>query len=213
MEQNPDDEETVEHRHMLHRLFSRAASRDLVGRNADLDELIDHSLGFVELLPDDSAFAGRGIDLGSGGGVPGLVVALLTPSSTWELVDSQAVRVDWLDHAVVDLGIGGRVEAVHARAEVLGRRSEWRESADVATARLFGPPAVVAEIGAGLVRIGGSIIVSDRRGSDRWDDAVLGELALERCSSPPGFVVLKKTAALASQFPRREGVPSRRPLF
>ncbi|MCP5029543.1 MAG: hypothetical protein GY929_25005 [Actinomycetia bacterium] len=213
MDTGSSHEETVRRREVLHRLLSRAADRDLVGRTVDVDDLIDHALAFVELLPGGQEFSGSGVDLGSGGGIPGLVVGMFAPRSSWALVDSQAVRADWLDQACLELGLDGRVGALHSRAETLGRQPDWREGVDAVTARLFGPPAVVAEVGSGLLRVGGRLIVSDRKGPDRWDRGALADLGLERTVASEGFVVLVKKGHLPVRFPRRDGVPERKPLF
>jgi 16S rRNA (guanine527-N7)-methyltransferase len=93
---------------------------------------IDHAAGFVDAL---AGVSGRVIDLGSGGGVPGLVVALARPELEVVLVDATAKRCRFLESAVDALGITAMV--VEGRAEVVGR-GPLRAGAAAVVARSFG---------------------------------------------------------------------------
>lgn len=178
---------------------------------------IEHALGFAAAL-EPHAPPLRALDLGSGGGVPGLVLAAEWADSSWVLLDAQARRASFLGDAVRALGLASRVEVRHARAEDAGREAVLRGAFDLVTVRSFGPPGVVAECAAPFLRVGGHAIVSeppDSRG-DRWDHdglALVG-LGLERIvANPAHYVVLEQHIACPSRFPRRAGVPERRPLF
>ncbi|MHB1988470.1 MAG: 16S rRNA (guanine(527)-N(7))-methyltransferase RsmG [Acidimicrobiales bacterium] len=129
-----------------------------------VEEQIDHSLGFVEIITRlEGAGAPRPslVDLGSGGGVPGLVLALSLPDHEVTLLDASARRAAWLSQAVRRLGLADTVNVVCRRAEELGRLSSYRASFSLVTARGFGPPAVVAECAGPLLRPGGHLIVSE----------------------------------------------------
>ncbi len=76
------------------------------------------------------------VDLGSGGGVPALVLALARPELTWVLVEARKHRAEWLAGAVAALGLDARVEVVGDRAELLGR-GRWRGSATGVTAQQY----------------------------------------------------------------------------
>ena len=118
---------------------------------------IEHARGFAstrERAPDSF------LDLGSGGGLPGLVLALEWPRAYAVLLDAMAKRTEFLRTACTRLGISERVEVRCARAEDAGRDPALRGRFDVVTARSFGPPAVTAECAAGLLRPGGELIVS-----------------------------------------------------
>ena len=164
-------------------------------------------------------FAGRAVDLGSGGGVPGLVLAGLLPGASWLLLDASLQRVRFLEGAVRQLGLGARVEVRHGRAEDLGREAEWRGTSDVVVARSFGPPSVVAECAAPLLRVGGRLVVSeppDGRG-ERWPAEGVTQLGLAVRAVAPwagyGMAELEQAAPCPARFPRRVGVPTRAPLF
>lgn len=164
-------------------------------------------------------FAGRGVDLGSGGGVPGLVVAGLLPTASWLLVDASLQRVRFLEEAVRHLGLASRIEVRHVRAEDLGRDPDWRGSCDAVVARSFGPPAVVAECAAPLLRVGGGLVVSEppEGDRDRWPEADLARLGLVVRTVGPrsGYQMaeMELERPCPDRFPRRVGVPARAPLF
>jgi 16S rRNA (guanine527-N7)-methyltransferase len=167
----------------------------------------------------DSGSPTRGIDLGSGGGIPGLVLAELFPESSWLLLDSDGKRTGFLDAAVLELGWGDRVQAFHARAETAGRDLGLRGRFDTAVARSFGAPAVAAECGSPFLSVGGRLVVSDppTGAADRWPAAGLGRLGLavetHHAGESAHFTVLRQASRCPEEFPRADGVPSRRLLF
>jgi 16S rRNA (guanine527-N7)-methyltransferase len=189
-----------------------------------LDPQIRHAQGFGaiarRLSPVGTASL---VDLGSGGGLPGLVVATGWPGVTVALLEANGRRAGFLRRAVERLGLQERVSVLEARAEVSGRQPELRASFDGAMARSFGRPAVVAECAAPLLSVGGWLLVSEPPRSDddegedgRWPAEPLGQLGLE-----PDDVVhegfeyrlLRQVEACPERFPRRNGVPGKKPLF
>lgn len=155
------------------------------------------------------------LDLGSGAGIPGLALAGLWPDSRWVLVDAALRRTRLLEDAVHRLGWDDRVAVVHGRAEDLGRDPRWRGRFDLVTARLFGPPAAAAECGAPLLRVGGILAVTEPPDPavDRWPADGVAVLGLELLDPLPGLQRLRLVAEPAGRFPRKAGVPVRRPLF
>jgi 16S rRNA (guanine527-N7)-methyltransferase len=155
-------------------------------------------------------------DLGSGGGVPGLVLALALPTTQWLLVDAMTKRTAFLADAVAELGLADRARVLTARAEELV--PEHRGVADLVVARGFGPPAVLAECAAPLLAVGGQLVVSEPPGGQpgRWDAEGLAMLGLEleaTLPGPPALVRLRLTRACPPRYPRRSGVPRKRPLW
>lgn len=161
----------------------------------------------------------RVVDLGSGGGVPGLVVALAWPHATVYLLDSSERRTRFLAQAAYDLGVADRVLVAQVRAEEAGRDLQWRAQADLVVARSFGPPAVTAECAAPLLRVGGRLVVSEppEGGGDRWPVAALAGLGMVPLSrfeqAFSRFQVLRQDQTCPHDFPRRVGLPGKRPLF
>jgi 16S rRNA (guanine527-N7)-methyltransferase len=165
------------------------------------------------------------VDLGSGGGLPGLVVALSWPEAHLFLVDANQRRTEFLKRAVGTLALSDRVTVINARAEAMGREATHRGRYDGVVARSFGPPATLAECAAPLLRVGGWVIVSEppvgpeadaaAEGS-RWPVAPLAQLGLvpdEFVQEEFGYQILRLTSPCPDRFPRRDGVPAKRPLF
>ncbi len=171
-----------------------------------------HAAGFLAALV---GVTGRVIDLGSGGGVPGLVIAVQRPDLEIVLVDAMAKRCRFLEAALAALDLH-QVEVVEGRAEVLGR-GPLRATAEAVVARGFGPPATTAECAAPLLQVGGLLVVSEPpSGPDRWPVdglALLGLRSLRRTTSAPVIQVLEQAEPCPERFPRRDGMPAKRPLF
>lgn len=165
----------------------------------------------VSLPPD------RALDLGSGGGVPGLVLAGRWPTTRWVLLDSQERRTAFLAGAVARLGWQDRVQVVRARAEEAGRDPDLRAAFDLVTARSFGPPAVTAECAAPFLRVGGHLLVSEPpEAVDRWPAAGLAPLGLEVVGVRTGahrMAALEQITGCPDSYPRAVGRPAKRPLF
>ena len=178
---------------------------------------IEHAAGFIQAVGEPHPT--RVVDLGSGGGVPGLVVAGAWPGARVFLLDSSERRALFLAQAVAALGLSARVVVGHARAEDAGRDPAWRAQADVVLARSFGPPGVTAECAAPLLAVQGRLVVSEPPDGDgeRWPAARLAELGLRPAGrfeqSFSRFQVLRQDRLCPPAFPRRVGVPAKRPLF
>ncbi len=156
------------------------------------------------------------VDLGSGGGALGLPLAVWVPAVSWALIESSTTRASFLRRAVGRCGLDGRVAVVALAAEVVGRDPSHRGTHDLVVARSFGPPATTAECASPLLRPGGRLAVAEPpegKGDVRWPGAGVGELGLEVRHQIGSFRVLEQVGACPDRFPRRTGVPRRRPLF
>jgi 16S rRNA (guanine527-N7)-methyltransferase len=159
------------------------------------------------------------LDLGSGGGVPGLALAAWWPSSRWILLEGAERRAVFLTDAVQELGLTDRVAVVCAAAEDAGRDVQYRAQFDLVVARSFGPPAVVAECGAPFLRGGGCLVVSEPPEWDpgRWPADQLAGFGLELTAAPrfdnSSVVVLRQGHLAGDEVPRRTGIPARRPRW
>ena len=189
---------------------------------------LDHASGFVEVVRGltagdrsggPTAWPERAVDLGSGAGLPGLPLALCFSGCSWLLVESSVRRAAFLRQAIHQLGIEERVEVAEERAEVVGRSPAWRGRFDVVVARSFGPPAVVAECGAPLLTVGGYAVVSEPPGGrpSRWPATGLGLLGMAPVAAVAAkggaYQVLRQVDQCPERYPRRVGVPAKRPLF
>ena len=180
---------------------------------------IEHADGFAAAVASSGALPRQAADLGSGGGVPALPLALRYGNCRWILVESGVRRATFLREAVAILGIDDRVTVIHDRAEVVGRDLQWRGTSDLVTARGFGPPAVVAECGAPLLTVGGRAVISEPPGGAplRWPDDGLGLVGMTTgpaiAAGGATYQVLRQATPCPDRFPRRVGVPAKRPLF
>lgn len=132
---------------------------------SSLAEAVTRAWAFVDACPPDATSF---VDLGCGGGIPGLVVAVGRPDLHGLLVDRRAKRIDLVIRLIGRLGLRGRIDAWAGDvADLPGARGF---QCDVATSRGFGPPAYTAELAAPLVRPGGVLLVSEPPNSngERW---------------------------------------------
>src|SRR5690348_10829948 len=180
-------------------------------------ELIDDSLVLLDFLGD----ATRLVDVGSGGGLPGLALKLARPELRVTLIDSDQGKAAFLVQAAARLGLRD-VEVVGRPAEEVGRDERYRESFDLAVARALAPMPVLAELCLPLVRVGGRLL-AQKTGKEDVSRAthafeVLGgsldtvAAAHSQARAEGTVVVVRKVAATPAGYPRRPGVPRRRPL-
>ena len=180
-----------------------------------------HAMGFTESATIHEALTQptcQAIDLGSGGGLPGLVLAVAYPDSAWALLDARKRSQEHLEDAIASEGVHDRVSVAGGRAEELARQPELREQFTIATARGFAKPGVTAELASGFLAIDGHLVVSEPpEGNDRWPTDHLASLQLEPAqtwtSKEGHYRSFRKVAHLDERYPRRVGIPEKRPLF
>lgn len=176
-------------------------------------EFAPHLLDSLTVLPYLSA---PYVDVGSGAGLPAIPVAIAAGMAI-TMIESTAKKARFLEATLERLGVRGEVLA--ERAEVAGHAEDLRERFASGTARAVGSASTVAELLLPLIAPGGlAVLQRGGRDDDRsaLEDAalVLGgaverEIALEGGRS---IVLVRKTAATPLRFPRRSGVPAKRPL-
>ena len=189
---------------------------------------IEHSLGYAWVLEAELGGAPVSVlDLGSGGGLPGLVLIACWPESHFTLLEANERRSRFLEDAVSALGAAGRAQVACGRAESLARQPVLREHFAAVTARSFGRPAVTAECAAPFLAVGGRLVSEPPpspnegeppgSGGDRWPAQKLEELGLAPGQVVRiggfGYQVLSKVIGSKERYPRGVSVPTRRPLF
>lgn len=181
------------------------------------DSLVEDCLVLVEHLGD----ARRLVDVGSGGGLPGLPLKIARPDLEVVLVEADGDKAAFLVHARAQLGLQG-VEVVNRRAEDAGRDPRLRETFDVAVARALAPMPVLAELCLPFVRVGGRLLAQK---TDAEDVAGAGH-AIELLGGGPArvmpapstarrsgtIVFVEKMSPTPAAYPRRAGLPARKPL-
>jgi len=183
------------------------------------------SLSCLKVLPRAELSAGaRVIDVGTGAGFPGLPLKIVCPSMRLTLLEATRKKVTYLEHVVHELGLKG-VEVIHGRAEDLGRDPAHRERYDWALARAVAEMPTLAEYLLPLVRVGGAALAQKGEGAAaevHGTDAAIATLGgrvrqllpveLRGLAETRYLVVVDKVAATPECYPRRTGVPKKRPL-
>lgn len=185
------------------------------------------SLACFRVLPPRAALdtsVMRCIDVGAGAGLPGLPLKIACPSLRLTLLESTAKKAAFLRHVTDVLGLTD-VSVVAERAEVAGRQPLQRETYDLAVARAVAELRVLAEYALPLLRVGGRLVALKGSGAQVELDAaaaaidVLGGRAAEVAAYRlPGLnadrhaVAIDKIAPTPAAYPRRPGLPAKRPL-
>jgi hypothetical protein len=139
----------------LRRVLGEIQRRGAIGR-VDLGDAIEHADRYAAAVPSTARTA---IDLGSGGGLPGLVIAVRCPDVALTLVERRAKRADLLRYGVRALGLAARVTVLDVDVAVLMGDPD-RERVDLVTARSFAPLPQVLEVARQLLSATGVCVVS-----------------------------------------------------
>ena len=166
----------------------------------------------------------RVIDVGAGAGFPGIPLKIVRPGFRLTLLEATEKKVNFLRHLVQRLGLEG-VTVLHGRAEELGQSPVHRERYDWAIARAVAEMPILAEYLLPLVKIGGRALAQKGENAPaevhRAEHAItqlgghvrrLMPVELHGLAETRYLVLVDKVAVTASQYPRRPGIPSKRPL-
>ncbi len=179
-----------------------------------------NSLAVHTALPAGTLSGGaRVIDIGSGGGFPGLPLRIAFPQIRLTLAESAGKRAAFLRHVIEAIGLSS-VEVRSGRAEDLGREPQLREGFDVVLARAVAKLPVLAELMLPFCRVGGLAVA--HKGSDVANEVQDAQHAIHETGGTLGevrpvglttsLVVIEKVSGTPDRFPRRPGIPAKRPL-
>jgi 16S rRNA (guanine527-N7)-methyltransferase len=179
------------------------------------DRHIKESALLVPLLGSPA----RLLDVGSGGGLPGMVLAICMPQTAVALLEATEKKARFLEATAKKLGLDN-VQVIAERAEVAGRSgSPWRESFDLVTARAVAPLRTLLELSVPFLKVDGQLVaVKGQKAQEELDAAqqalsILHAEMIESVSSAAGTCLrLKKNKATPGKYPRRSGEPKHRPL-
>lgn len=164
------------------------------------------------------------LDVGSGAGFPGLPIKIMLPDIQMTLLEATGKKVTFLEHMVGVLGLAG-VRVIHGRAEEIAHDPEQRGRYDVVLARAVAALPTLAEYCLPYCRVGGRFVA--QKGEDVAEEIEGAQGALEVLGGavqevktvmvpgipePRTLVVVAKTRPTPHEYPRRPGVPTRRPL-
>lgn len=183
-----------------------------------------HILDSLSLLPHlELPVGGTMVDVGAGGGLPGIPLAIMGPDHPVTLVDATEKKTRYLAATAAALGLE-HVEVVRGRAEDLtgaypGADGGHRERYDVAVARALAPMPVLLELVSPFLKPGGRLLAikgerapEELAASTRALRTLHMQLAGERRTPTGTVLILQKTAPTAARYPRRPGEPKRAPL-
>ena len=190
----------------------------------DLREAADRNyLDCIAVLAGDFPRVDTAVDVGSGAGFPGLPLAIMLPEVRFTLVDALGKRVEFLRSVIDALGLNA--EAVHLRAEDAARKPELRERFDLAVARAVAPMNVLCEYLLPFVRVGGRMLALKGPGLEAELDEARPAIELlgggevrDVPLSIPGrdwdhrAAWIEKAAPTPDRYPRRAGMPEKKPL-
>ena len=164
----------------------------------------------------------RVIDVGTGAGFPGMVLAILTPDARFTLLDSLGKRIDWLQQTCEEMGLA-RVDCVHARAEEFA--AAHRQAYDIATSRAVAALPLLSELALPLAKVGGCFLAMKSVDSDEEINSARGaigqlggKIEAIRDYAIPGtevthrVVIIRKVKDTPPQFPRSWARMKKAPL-
>jgi 16S rRNA (guanine527-N7)-methyltransferase len=204
-------------------LFAENEKQNLVSRKAGSEEIEQHVRDSLQLLEWVNLVNLEVIDIGSGAGFPGLILAMACPQSRFTLLESDLKKSGFLQMVIEELGLEN-VLVIRERAEVLGQDRQYRNSYDVCTNRAVAAMSVVLEYGIPLIKRGGRVFLW--KGRNYQQEIAEAEVALEilggkiedvylynlRQARDRAIVAVEKVGRTPGQYPRRVGAPAKSPL-
>lgn len=164
------------------------------------------------------------LDVGTGGGLPGMVLAICCPELTTYLLDATGKKIAFLDDVVADLDLSN-VHTIHGRAEEIGHQPRYRNAFDLVTARAVSSTSALLELGLPMLRTGGTMVLpkgveieEELDAGSRAADLLNGEIVSADLLPDVGstidtrLVVVRKKGSTPGKYPRRSGIPARDPL-
>jgi len=182
------------------------------------------SLALLQTLEQRALLVSPALDIGSGAGFPGLPIKIARPDLRLTLLESNEKKAVFLERAIAELSLDG-ADVISARAEKAGRLPEHRAAYALVLARAVAPLRVLAELALPFLAIGG--VLAAPKGSAALREVREARAALEelggtveetlRLKAPaqgwsPTLVIVRKTGQTPARYPRRPGIPRKRPL-
>lgn len=208
-------------------LLSTYTEANVIGSKEERTIILDHVLDSLSCLSiGEVQFQGKVIDVGAGGGLPGIPLAITCPQTEVTLLEATKKKVKFLQHARDELRLPN-LNVLNTRAEDAGIEKELREKHDLAVARALASLPVVLEYCAPFVKEGGAVLAMKGRLDE--DELLAGKRAAARIGAEfqgvaqihfrPGLenkqrhvVVFRKMAPTPTGYPRRVGLAKKRPL-
>lgn len=211
---------------LLALLTGASASMNLTSLRGEREIVLKHFVDSLTCLRGGWLAGERQVlDLGTGAGFPALPLALLRPDLSVTALDATRKKVEFVGRAAAALGLTN-VQPLVGRAEALGREPEHREGYDRVVTRAVAALPVLAELALPLLKTGGLLVAqkgpltpeeleAGTRAAAEVGGAVrqVDAFTLPVAGDARTLVVVEKVAPTPERYPRREGVPGRKPLF
>lgn len=165
-------------------------------------------------------------DVGTGAGFPGLPVKIAHPEIKLNLIESTAKKTAFLSHIIEKLGLMD-INVINTRAEIAAHNSKYREASDIVTSRAVAGMPTLCELTLPFCKTGG-VLIAQKKG-DITEEISNAGTAIEKLNGRLGkvislddalgigegrkLVVIKKVGAIPDKYPRRDGIPLKRPLI
>lgn len=204
-------------------LLEENEKQNLISRKSGKEELDKHVQDSLAVLPFVGLEGKRIIDIGSGAGFPAMLLAISCPQATFTLVESDLKKSMFLQETATVMGLQN-VTVCRERVEELGQDEAYRESFDICTSRAVAATNVMLEYGLPLVKTGGQLLLW--KGVHYTQELEEAQNALQVLGAEVQdlffytlleerdrvIVAVKKIAATPKKYPRRTGMPTKRPL-
>jgi 16S rRNA (guanine527-N7)-methyltransferase len=196
------------------RLFNLTAVKE---PSEGWDRHILDSLSLLPVLAKEQA--NHVIDVGSGGGLPGIPLAITMPQTTFVLVEATRKKADFLRYVVDEMSLDN-VTVANARAEDLAtKQGGFRDGADAVVARAVGPLQVLLELTIPFARVGGIVIaIKGKRAQEEIEHAACAlkvlhaEVETVNRTTTGTLVIIRKKDFSPQKYPRMSGEPKRDPI-
>lgn len=194
--------------------FNLTAMKD---RDQIRSNLVATSIELARLVPDGARSL---IDVGTGGGVPGMIVAIVRPEVAVCLLDATAKKVRFLEQTASELGLKN-VQSIHGRAEEVSRDPGHRERYEIGTARAVARLATLVELVLPFVAPGGLAIFPKGEAATTELEEARQAIGFVGGASPrvvpsnldeTRYILIDKRKTTPERFPRRTGLPAKRPI-
>lgn len=197
---------------------------NLTSIEEDRDIIIKHFIDSLSIIPFIKDRSSRLIDIGTGGGFPGIPLKIAYDELDITLLDSTEKKVNFLKECIDSLKLD-KINALHGRAEDYGNNPIYREMFDISTARAVASLPVLLEYCLPFVKTGGKFIAMKGKNSSEIADSgkaldilggkveVVKEITLPYTDNIRNIIVIKKFRQTPTKYPRKAGKPSKMPLI
>lgn len=219
------DEQEAQFRTVLTELIEWNQKINLTTIIEPKDIVVKHFLDSLTLTTvADFSKGGRLIDVGTGGGFPGIPLKIVFPELNVVLLDSVGKRLGYLDHLIHILGFT-KITTLHARSEDAGRLPAYRDKFNFVTARAVARMSTLSELCIPLCKVGGLFLAM--KGPDISKEITAAKSAVVQLggtlrkvetlelpyeAGSRTITVIEKVKPTPATFPRKAGIPSRQPL-